>query len=338
MGHATPPPQGPQSTALVSFRILSWNLHATPFSRANSTRVQRAAVAISQQRPDVALLQELWRHDDVRRLRAELGSSYEVCEVQPAGRIYRRSGLLTVVRKESAWLVEQSTFHEFRSEAGDWRFWEGDGLGDKGVQTVLLKRGESRLGLLNTHLQSSYSRGEYAVIRARQIAEFNNVAASLPATIPVIAGGDFNTMPGEAVFERIRDSWVDLTETFRRGCHCGTHYLPDGKEGGWIDHLLARTDRAWHVTVEDVSLLRNVSVDNPYSDHHGLIGTVNVRPAFPPAEAVATLLVGSRRFTRRQWLHTCAQPWLSRAPGAAPSPWTALHIRPTTWHPTAGAS
>lgn len=313
-------PQGPQSTASVSVRLLSWNLHATPFSRANSARVQRAAAAISQQRPDVALLQELWKNDDVRRLRAALGASYELCEVQPAGRLYRRSGLLTLVRKASPWVVERSTFHEFRSEAGDWRFWEGDGLGDKGVQTVVLSRGDARVALLNTHLQSSYSRGSYAVIRTQQIAELNNLAASLPAAIPVIAGGDFNTMPGESVFERIRDSWVELTEGFRRGCGCGTHYLPDGTEGGWIDHLLARTDRVWHITVEDVSLVRNVSVDNPYSDHHGLMGTVNIRRSFSKADAVATLLFGSPRFTRRQWLHACVLQALARTRG--PRLWT----------------
>lgn len=290
-----------------SLRLLTWNLHATPFSRGNTARVQRASRAIADRQPDAVLLQELWRHDDVRRIRSELGSAYDVTEVAPAGRLYRRSGLLALVRHASAWTVEQSTFHEFQSEAGDWKIWEGDGLGDKGVQALVLARGPARVGILNTHLQSAYSRGRYALVRAQQIVEFNGVGASLANTIPVIAGGDFNTLPDESAFALLRNTWIDLTEDYRRQCRCGTHYLPGGSEGGWIDHLLARSDRSWQIGADSVSLLRNTAIDDPYSDHHALMAELTIRPTgfLLNPEAVAALLVSPTRLTRRQWLHAC---------------------------------
>lgn len=258
----------------------------------------------------MALLQELWRNDEVRRLRSVLGAAYDVREVVPAGRLYRRSGLLTLVRKASAWVVEHSAFHEYLAEAGDWKIWEGDGLGDKGVQALVLARGQARVGILNTHLQSAYSRGSYAEIRARQIAEFNRVGASLPREIPVIAGGDFNTLPDEKAFKTLQSTWTDLSEDFRRRCRCGTHYLPNTSEGGWIDHVLARTDRAWQIGLDGFSLLRNTAVDNPYSDHHGLLANLRIQSAMSVASVagLAALLNSPCRLTRRQWLHACLTP------------------------------
>lgn len=295
--------------APISLRLLSWNLHATPVSGDNASRVRRAALAIAGQQPDVVLLQELWRTGDVRRVQAALGGGYELREVSTAGWFYRRSGLLTMVRRASGWTVEESRFHEFETEAGDWKLWEGDGLGDKGVQTLVLARGRARIGILNTHLQSAYSRGGYAAVRARQIAEFNGVAASLPG-IPVLGGGDFNTSPEEPILDPFRHAWLDLAESYRRQCACGTHYLPDGSEGAWIDHLVARRDPSWRVNVERFELLRNTAVDRPYSDHHGLMAAVSLRPILesPVAAVVVAALVSPGRLTRRQWLRLCLCP------------------------------
>ena len=210
---------------------------------------------------------------------------------------------MAFVRRRSGWVIQDSSFYEFQAEAADWRIWEGDGFGAKGVQQIVLERQDTRLILLNTHLQSEYGEPKYTDIRSRQLHELRRVAERVPRHRPVIATGDFNTTPEEQnVYPALVDYWADLGEAVRRRCVCGTYYT-DGQEAGWIDYILARRNDDWEARASDFEIIRNSSSDDPYSDHHGLLATVELRnsvtPSFPLLGLV--LMGAGRPTTRRQW-------------------------------------
>ena len=289
-------------------RVLSWNLHATPVTDRTSERVETAAATITDLRPDVVLLQEVWRPGDTRRIVDTLGAGYLIVDNPAAGLLLRKSGLMTCVRRQWGWRVLDTRFHEFRAEAPDWKIWEADGLGSKGVLTTTLARGTQRLALLNTHLQSAYSSSRYADIRARQVEELWVETERIPLAVPVIAAGDLNTLPSEPLYGTLERQWIDLGRTTRRTCRCGTSFLPDGGEGGWIDYILTRRTAAWQSRVAAFELIRNVRSDVPYSDHHGLLATVELARRVSVSNPAATLLLAATipraKLSRRTWLKT----------------------------------
>ena len=129
----------------------------------------------------------------------------------------------------------------------------------------------------------------------------------IPLAVPVIAAGDMNTLPNEPLYDTLERRWVDLGRASRRACGCGTSFLPDGTEGGWIDYILARRTAEWHSRVAAFELIRNVRPDEPYSDHHGLLATVELsRPVLVANRAVALLMATSvpASLSRRTWLKT----------------------------------
>ena len=151
---------------------------------------------------------------------------------------------------------------EAERHLGSGKIWEADGLGSKGVLTTMLARGTQRLAILNTHLQSAYSSGRYADIRARQVEELQVEVERLPLPVPVIAAGDLNTLPSEPLYRTLERRWIDLGRAERRACGCGTSFLPDGREGGWIDYILFRRTPEWRTQITAFDLIRNARSDD----------------------------------------------------------------------------
>ena len=153
-------------------------------------------------------------------------------------------------------------------------------------------------------------------MRRRQLEELRALAQSVPSDLPLIAAGDLNTRPEEEPYARLIEYWNDLGEERRSACQCGTHFLESGREGGWIDYILARRSAAWDVQATRFDRILNESSDDPYSDHHGLIAT----PALARrASASLTLLAVSPallklHLTRRQCLRALS---LGLGPGNA---------------------
>lgn len=283
-------------------RLLSWNLHALPWSVGAQRRLSRVAQEVLSRLPDALLFQEVWTQGDLRHLTERLGTEYRVVEGPDSTRLRRRSGLLVFIRQ--SWTIEDVAFQPFTASAPRWRIWEADGLAGKGVQRVRIERGGRRLTLVNTHLQAEYGEPRYDDVRAAQIRELRDIVRQLPPTEPVILAGDLNTRPDEdAVLDGLLRDWVDLGRAFRERCGCGTQLHGDGRAGDWIDYVLARPSLRGQARGTDFELLRNRALDDPYSDHHGLFVTVELQQAPRRRTPLLGLLVDSpSALSRRQWL------------------------------------
>lgn len=285
----------------MKLRLVSWNVHGAAGAPRRSERVATIARVVLARLPDLVLLQEVWRQRDADALCAALEPrGYARVEV-PGGRRWptRTSGLLSFARVGTGWRTADVRFHEFRAEAGDWKLWQGDGLGDKGALGFTLSRDGLALAVWNTHLQAAYRPGGYAKVRQRQVAELRG-AVEAEGTGPALIGGDLNTTPDEPALTELA-GFVDLTHTLRRSCRCGTS-VDDPPSARWLDYLLARTPDGWRIEAE-VSLLRSFAPDEPYSDHQGLDALVHImRPRADAALAWLAAAASAVPTTRREWL------------------------------------
>ena len=250
--------------------FLTWNLHAVPWSRSAEQRLLNASDEILELSPDVVFLQEVWRERQIRLLRSRLSKRYTFAE--PSSELHgwftRASGLVTLIRKP--WRPTDVSFERFQYEGWDWNLTELDAFGDKGfLQVEVEMRGTSFI-LLNTHLQSEYGEKKYEGVRRRQLRQLNERASAFSTEAIVVLGGDLNVLPEEALFQEVTSHWVDLTEALRLDCECGTRFLADGSESGWVDYLLARPLAAKNFRVHRAWRILNEEPDVPYSDHHGL--------------------------------------------------------------------
>jgi endonuclease/exonuclease/phosphatase family metal-dependent hydrolase len=289
---------------------VSWNVHGTPDAPRLGERLRAIARVVSARKPDLVLLQEVWRRRDAQAFEERLArKGYAVVPVPAGGVLMRGSGLLGFVRARAGWRASQPRFHEFAAEAPDWKLWEGDGLGDKGVQGFTLSRDDFTCEVLNTHLQAAYEPGGYAEVRRAQLAELRALAEA-PEGRPVLVAGDLNTTPDEPAWQEV-GALRDLTASAREACGCGTSVQPE-ESARWLDHLLAKLPDGWDVAAE-VSLLRSQRPDVPYSDHHGLDAVLEITApasAAPLAALAAARLAGPT--TRRELLANAALWWLAR--------------------------
>ena len=249
-----------------------------PFITRRRERFRRVASRVLDTKPDVVLFQEVWLHRDAGHLTDDLSAHY-VPVPGPHGRLpLRMSGLQSFVRRGVGWSIRHSRFHRFTRWAPRWKFWEGDGLGRKGVHEIQLERAGASVSLLNTHLQASYAWNNYEPIRRPQLAQLCALTQRLDRRWPVIASGDLNTSPNEHLYHELLTHWSDLTAGKRQESGRGTHLHSNGVEGDWIDYILARRHDSWDVHAEDVSLIENSGPDVPYSDHQGLHAQLRLQP------------------------------------------------------------
>ncbi len=302
---------------VADLRLVSWNVHALPGAPDRAGRLARVAdwlLADGDAAPDVVALQEVWTREDAEPLVERLAPVYESVGTPPNWFGFRKGGLLAFVRRASGWRVDRDTrrtrFHEFRAEAPDWRLWEGDGFGDKGVQRVeLVGADDARLVVLNTHLQAQYLHGWTAVRRA-QLAELELALGPLEGDPPVLLAGDLNTRADEPFFrDALLTRWIDLTVTERVRCGCGTAVptpspQDPAPEPHWIDFVMARRDPAWRFEMRGLERILSPRPDHPYSDHHGLDARLRMARSshadFPAFALAVRLLVGPS--SRRAWL------------------------------------
>ena len=281
-------------------RLLSWNLHALPLSAGRSPRLRRVAAVVMARLPDAVLFQEVWARGDRRDLESRLGDRYQRVEAPARGGLWRPSGLLIFVRDD--WTIEQTAFHGFSMSAPGWRVWEADELSGKGVLSVRVGRGGRHVTLVTTHLQAEYGDHRYGDVRAAQLGELGDVIERLPWAPPIILAGDLNTRPDEdAVLQGFLQDWLDLGRGVREQCRCGTQMNADGRPGAWIDYVLARPPAGGYAATVDFELFRNRSLDDPYSDHHGLFATIEMQEG-RSAPLLGALLASPLRVTRRRSL------------------------------------
>jgi endonuclease/exonuclease/phosphatase (EEP) superfamily protein YafD len=254
-------------------RVLTWNLHAIPFIAPRpETRLHNVADKIREQQPDVVLLQELWAHAYARLLARDLADEYRLTTATGCGRPFPCGGLAVLVRLGSGWTAAAPTFVAYGATAPWYRLFEWDGIAKKGMLRVRLVRGGESLALLDTHLQTEYTRygRDYTAIRRDQLEQLARTVADEPGARPAIVGGDFNTSPGErsGLYEthlaRLGD---DRTTELRIACgECGTRpSLP--RPARWLDHVFTRGFAATATAARIV----NDGIDQPFSDHDGVL-------------------------------------------------------------------
>jgi endonuclease/exonuclease/phosphatase family metal-dependent hydrolase len=269
----------------TALSLISWNLHGVPFVTARRDRFRRVAAQVLDRGPDVVLFQEVWLRRDAGQLTRDLVGHYMPVPARTGRLPLRASGLLSFIRHNSPWRLRSSHLHRFAAKAPFWKFWEGDGLGRKGVQQMHLEHDRAGVLLLNTHLQATYRWNNYERIRRPQLAQLTDLTARLDHRWPVIASGDLNTRPHEHLFHELLAHWHDLTHARRRHSGAGTHLDGSVQGGGWIDYILARRHATWKVHAEDVRLIESTTPDVPYSDHQGLHAHIHLHrmEAEPPA-------------------------------------------------------
>ncbi|MGE4651153.1 MAG: endonuclease/exonuclease/phosphatase family protein [Myxococcota bacterium] len=313
----------------MQIRLATWNLHTPPFAPRRSQRLRAAAQHLKDGpavKPDLLLFQEIWSEDFWEELAQGLAPDYAPSLPGAGARIAARSGLASFVRRDSGWRVTGHHFEAFRSEGPLWRFWEGDGIVEKGFEIVKLRRADLPLSLLNTHLQAQYPPRHYSEVRSQQIAQIGAAVAGIPDTRLLLAGGDWNTTPGETLYPALTRFLDDLTATYRKRCGCGT-FVGEVEGSEWLDYLFARPSRQWQVRVEAVGRLESEAPDRPFSDHHGVEARLRVEPRLN-AGALLPLCAATLRgpSTRRAWslaaiggLFALAGKGLGGALGAGPS-------------------
>jgi endonuclease/exonuclease/phosphatase family metal-dependent hydrolase len=299
----------------MELTLTSWNVHGLPypfdrhfwpFSRIPRYRVRIDAIAteVLTVSPDIAVFQEVWKEGSAQHLCDRFRKVGYTAFGPPPGGFFLKGGLVTCVA--GAWHVIEEKFIEYQTTPPAA---SSDARVHKGIQVVRLRRGDQPLTVVNTHLQSQYPPKRYADIRRAQIEFLTDHAQTLAQPgMPLLAVGDFNTYPYPSdndVYRAISTgSWLDLTKEARAACGCETNYDPSHptEMEGWIDYFLAYRDRSLGVSA-DVTLMRNRSIDNPFSDHHGLYGRVSINPA---TERITLGLAASamlaRPTTRREWL------------------------------------
>lgn len=299
----------------MRLRFVSWNLHGAPGARNPAERLPVAARLLDalEPKPDALFFQEIWRDDQAALLRGALPAWTEVGV--PGHWLGRKGGLLAFLRERDALRLRGAGFREFADEASDWIVWEGDGLGDKGVQWVELETSAGPIVFLNTHLQAQYGSRAYTEIRRAQLAELEREAAARARDgAQVLAVGDLNTRPqellgegGRPLVEAFRDAWADLTAEHRAACECGTvPPRPERPTAPWIDYVLARRSPRWRVDVLDVRRITNRAPDDPYSDHDALDVSIALDRTPTLSGLGAAALWATRPMTRRTALSACA--------------------------------
>jgi endonuclease/exonuclease/phosphatase family metal-dependent hydrolase len=259
-----------------------WNVHGTPDAPQLEERMRAIARVISARKPDLVLLQEVWRRRDAEAFEKRLGRKGYAAVRAPG----RGSGLLGFGRASVGWRVGEPRFHE------------------PGAQAFSFSRGGFSCEVLNTHLQASD-----AALRRAQLAQLRALADALEGR-PVLVAGDLDTTPDEPAWQEV-GALRDLTAPAREACGCGTSAQPE-ESSRWLDHLLANVPDGWDVEAE-VSLLRSLRPDVPYSDHHGLDAVLEITAparAAPLAALAAARLAGPT--TRRELLANAALWWLAR--------------------------
>jgi endonuclease/exonuclease/phosphatase family metal-dependent hydrolase len=261
----------------ILIKVLSWNLHglAWPLSRDPGGRMDRVSAKMRELSPDVALLQEVWLGSQVERLARALRPDWiPICVRRWSGG--PSGGLLAFVRASAGWRACASPeFHAFAASARVWKVWEGDGLGGKGVLAIELERGEDRICVIDTHLQSQYPGRDYVEVREAQLKELREVVSNFHPSQPAIVAGDFNTDSRESLYSIVAALGADLTAETRAQSNQGTTAASDREHPEWIDYVVASNSQAWTVSA-NLELIANERADVPYSDHSGLFCTIKL--------------------------------------------------------------
>jgi endonuclease/exonuclease/phosphatase family metal-dependent hydrolase len=185
-------PSGSAATlSVTTFNV--WGLPAW-INGASSARHRRIASELDRLGSDVVLLQEVWTRQCHRVLAQQTGGpsrTWWTAAARRKGGVLGQNGLLTLSRHP----IASAEFRPFASASFP------DDLVNKGALKVTLTIGvDCRINVWNVHLQNGNSKA----VRRHQIEQLVRwVNDADDGQIADIVGGDFNSTPESAEFQRV---------------------------------------------------------------------------------------------------------------------------------------
>ncbi len=188
----------PAAAASVNLRVISYNVWGVPvITPARTERIEAIAQELAGLAPDVVALQEVWEADDaatLARVLAAAGLPHQR-DYGPARVGGRGSGLWMASRHP----ILDDTFERFEIGHKPYLHWHLDYLSSKGVALLRIDTPAGPVAVANTHLQSTYTVGDYTFIQLAQVLTIDRLLA--PVEAPLILGGDINAEPRSIVSE-----------------------------------------------------------------------------------------------------------------------------------------
>jgi endonuclease/exonuclease/phosphatase family metal-dependent hydrolase len=320
----------------MPLRLGTFNVWGLPGAFADdvSSRMRGLASRLPGLDLDVLFIQEAWTQEVRDTLReAALASNFEVAGGSSPG-----GGLMLFSRLP----IRSTDFETFHFRGDPERLAQGEFLGGKGFQTVVLEGASGPLPVINTHLHARYSRAHpqlNSAVRMAQLLQLIGALKDLDGT--VVLGGDFNCThsdPEYKVFSELTHS-MELGEgrsfpTLMKSNYYKRHRRSADKR---VDYLFVRPGRNVECRSSGVAALfakpeRIRRHDRPLSDHYGFRAVFEPRsaamhsktgrsPVFDPKVfdlARKLLEIGREEADRRERAHfQLAGSWTMAAVAAA---------------------
>ncbi len=181
----------PEAPATGVLRVVDLNAWGVPFRHAHDELLGRLAERITELRPDIVALQEVWFEEDANALAAALrrgGLTHVHHRATNEVMAYDSSGLLIASRHP----ITAIAFHQFRAGRSPSLPWHPDWFSGKGVLLATIRTPRGEVEVANLHLHADYEGVSYADVRMAQAVEaatFLRERFAAPARILV---GDFN--------------------------------------------------------------------------------------------------------------------------------------------------
>jgi len=180
----------------MPLRLGTFNVWGLPEAFADdvSSRMRGLASRLPGLDLDVLFIQEAWTEEVRDTLReAALFSNFEV-----VGDRATSGGLMLFSRLP----IRSAHFESFRFRGDPERLSQGEFIGGKGFQTVVLEGERGPLSVINTHLHARYRRSRprlNSAVRTAQLLQVIGALNDLDGT--AVVGGDFNCTNGDLEYK-----------------------------------------------------------------------------------------------------------------------------------------
>jgi len=250
-----------------------WGL-PRPFAVDLSARTRAIANRFSKLELDVLLIQEAWSdevRDGLSRAATQAGFEVALASRESGG------GLMVLSRLP----ILKNRFEKYHFRGDPEKFGQGEYIGAKGYQALVLEGEAGPLHLINTHLHARYNRSRPILNSAVRTAQLLQLVGEIHALDgAVVIGGDFNFTdedPEYRIFKGLTGS-IEVAEG-RRDLSTITrsNYYKRRRSGRdkRIDFIFQRPARGTIPIAADPRLIFSASeeihgVSRSYSDHFGI--------------------------------------------------------------------
>jgi endonuclease/exonuclease/phosphatase family metal-dependent hydrolase len=305
----------------MSLRIGTFNVWGLPetFGHGDdvSSRMRVIAKRLSRSDLDVLLIQEAWTEEVRTTLQAGAKAAGFSVDAIPGA----SGGLMTLSRKP----IRSARFERFHFRGDPERLAQGEFLGGKGFQSVLIETEYGLVELVNTHVHARYRRSRPRLNSAVRMAQLLQIVGHMYEHAGTcIVGGDFNCAAGDAEYEVFR-GLAGVTELGGGSQHptlSRMNYYKRNRAGQdkRIDFVFVRPGAGEDWISSNARLLfaepaRIREIDRSLSDHFGfraelelgLARSTGIGPATPDPRdfdlARALLAIGRQEADRRERAH-----------------------------------